>query len=137
MASFKYTICHPDKEDIAYPTIILNQQQALEIALNYSWLEALNTMEAMDKAMICFNPSLEFINQATNSKFTLTATLEDGNIMFSLWYMRKVEAGALLKIFGKKTTSKLSDKWGFSFNDGLKHLESFFNRKHSGSGRIV
>src|SRR5690554_7254892 len=74
--TFNYSICHPDKELIEYPTELIDAQKAIELAKTYPWKEQLQLCDELPDAKIYYSPSLDFKNTQGKSSFGITRSEE-------------------------------------------------------------
>ncbi|TBN04045.1 hypothetical protein EYD45_08520 [Hyunsoonleella flava] len=126
--NYKYSICHPDKPEIEYIDTLLNEEEVLEIAGSYPWVQQLELLHSLKDGDVCYNPSLDFVNESNKFSLGLTAQMANKSLEFSLWYNRKVQKNVLFGLLGKKVTMDVIDKWGFSKNEALSYLKIFLNR---------
>ena len=89
--NYKYSICHPDKYDIEYPDKVLTKDEVVEMVKNYKWLEILKSMDTIPDDTIYYSPSLDFECIGETKNFCFTATLENDQLKFSLWYNREIK----------------------------------------------
>jgi hypothetical protein len=129
--SYTYSICHPEKEEIEYPSTALDEKGVLEIAMNYVWDEKLDILEDLPEDDIFYSPSIDFTNTVSKHSFCLTAMRDKNNqLEFSLWYNRKVKYKVLFGLLGKKEKMQVVDKWGFSKKDALEYLKVFLDKEY-------
>ena len=74
--TFKYSICHPEKEEIEYKNNLISDKEVLEIANNYPWIEKLNLSKSLNPEDVHYNPSLDFTNSNNGKSFCLTANFD-------------------------------------------------------------
>ena len=124
--NYKYSICHPNKEEIEYKNDLISEKEVINIAKNYPWLEQLKLMATNDK--IFYNPSLDFKCVENGKSFALTAELNKSNqLEFSLWYNRPKKIKVLFGLFGETEKMVVSDIWHFNFDNAIKYIELFVN----------
>lgn len=124
---FNYSICHPDKELIEYPTELLEAKQVLEFAKSYPWKKQLQLCDEMPNEKIFYSPSLDFKDTNQQSSFGLTADYQDDEIRFSLWYKRPKEIKILFGLLGKTEKMVVDDVSPFSMDEAINYLEHFVN----------
>jgi hypothetical protein len=129
--SFKYTICHPDKQAIEYPSEVLNNQQVIDLAKKYHWKEQIDLCFSLLEEQIFYSPSLEFINTTSKYSLTLTADLIDGEISFALWFNRPKKVKILFGLLGQTERMEVDDVWPFTLDESIKYLEHFLNGNYS------
>lgn len=120
---YKYSICHPDKEEIEHKDNILTTDEVKQIADSYSWGSELVKMEGLEQP--CYNPSLDFKNIETNYSLGLTAHKKENKIMFSIWFGRSVIKKSFLGLFGEKVVFEVIDKWEYEKKEALEFLDIF------------
>lgn len=124
--NFKYSICYPNKSNIAYLNTPISKEKVLEIAKNYPWEEQLNIKGEH------YSPSLDFTNIHNKKSFCLTASLNENNdLEFSLWYNRPKKIKVLFGLLGEKEKMIVDDYWSSDLEDSLKYLEYFVNDNYS------
>lgn len=129
---FKYSICHPDKEEIEYKNKPISEIEVLDIAENYPWEEKLKLTESLINGILYFNPSLDFTCIENGRSFCLTANYgKNMQLEFSLWYNRPKKKKSFMGIFGEKEKMFVDDIWGFSLNQSLKYLKYFIQGNYS------
>ena len=74
--AFKYSICHPEKEEIEYRNNPISEKEVLEIAGNYPWIEKLKFSESLNQENVHYSPSLDFTNIKNGISFCLTAAYD-------------------------------------------------------------
>ena len=132
MAAARMTICHPQKEDIEYLNSPISENEVLEIAKNYPWIEKLKFLDSLNQEDIHYNPSIDFTCIENGKSFCLTANYDNNkNLEFSLWYNRPKRVKVLFGLFGEKEKMVVDDIWSISFEKSLKYLEHFVNGNHS------
>jgi hypothetical protein len=130
--TFKYSICHPDKENIKYKNSPISENDVLEIAKNYPWIEKLKISNSLKREDIYYSPSLDFVCLENGKSFCLTAGYDkNGYLEFSLWYLRPKKVKVLFGLFGEKEKMVVNDFWSLYFNKSLKYLEYFVSGNHS------
>ena len=130
--TYKYSICHPQKEDIEYLNSPISENEVLEIAKNYPWIEKLKFLDSLNQEDIHYNPSIDFTCIENGKSFCLTANYDNNkNLEFSLWYNRPKRVKVLFGLFGEKEKMVVDDIWSISFEKSLKYLEHFVNGNHS------
>lgn len=124
--TFKYSICHPNQENIAYRDDPISDKEVMDIAENYPWIEQLNLIDSLDE--VHYSPSLDFTCLENNRRFCLTAAYDkERKLEFSLWYCRPKKVKVLFGLFGESERTVVDDVWSFSFQDALKYLDYFVN----------
>ena len=135
--TFKYSICHPDKQDVEYINTPITADEVLELARNYPWLEQLALMDSIDPESIHGTPSLDFTNIQDGRSFCLTASAdENNNLSFSLWYNRPKKVKVLFGLLGEKEVMTVDDYWSLDFNESTKYLKHFVNRDYEAVERL-
>ncbi|WP_047547890.1 hypothetical protein [Psychroserpens sp. Hel_I_66] len=130
--TYKYSICHPQKENIEYLNNSISANEVLEIAKNYPWIEKLKFLDSLKQEDIHYNPSLDFTCIKNGKSFCLTANYDNNkNLEFSLWYKRSKRVKVLFGLFGEKEKMVVDDIWSISFEKSLKYLEHFVNGNYS------
>ena len=130
--TYKYSICHPEKEDIEYRDNPISENEVLEIAKNYSWLEKLKFSDSLNQDNVYYSPSLDFTCIENGKSFCLTADYDENeNIEFSLWYNRPKKVKILFGLLGEKERMELDDIWSISFDKSMQYLEYFVNGNYS------
>lgn len=128
--NYKYSICHPEKQEIEYPEKELNRYEVIEMIEYYAWLDILNEMEKLPQGKVFYSPSLGFSNEADKKSLDLSATLENGKPEFSLWYNREVKRRPLFGLLSEKTEMSVIDKWDFSLEKALEYFKIFLDRDY-------
>ena len=134
---YQYSICHPDKYDIEYPTETLDRYQVKDMVETYPWLKILKSMEKMPSDKINYSPSLDFTNIKSNHSFCLTAELKDEKIEFSLWYNRPIKSKILFGLLGYSTVLKVVDKWSFNKESAFENLQLFLDKNYISLEKIM
>jgi hypothetical protein len=130
--TYKYSICHPEKEDIEYFNNPISGNEVLEIAKNYPWIEKLKFSDSLQPEKIHYNPSLDFSCIENGNSFCLTANYDKKrNLEFSLWYNRPKKVKILFGLLGEKEKKVVDEILGFSLEKSLTYLEHFVNGNHS------
>ncbi len=130
--TFKYSICHPEKEDIEYKNSPISEKEVLEITKNYPWLEKLKFSDTLKQKNVHYNPSLDFTNIENGKSFCLTAGYDkNGKLEFSLWYNRPKKVKVIFGLLGEKEKMVVDDFWSLNFDKSLKYLEYFVNGNYS------
>ncbi|WP_405567126.1 hypothetical protein [Polaribacter sp. Asnod6-C07] len=130
--NFKYSICHPEKEDIEYINSPISEKEVLEIAENYPWIEKLKFSDTLKQENVQYSPSLDFTNIENKKSFCLTAGYDkNGKLEFSLWYSRPKKVKVLFGLLGEKEKMVVDDFWSLNFENSLKYLEHFVNGNYS------
>ncbi|WP_250433590.1 hypothetical protein [Hanstruepera flava] len=130
--TYKYSICHPEKEDIEYLNSPLSKNEVLEVAKNYPWIDKLKLLNSLNPKDIHYNPSIDFICIENGKSFCLTANYDsDQKLEFSLWYNRPKKIKVLFGILGEKGQMVVDDIWSVSFEKSLKYLKYFVNENYS------
>jgi len=130
--NFKYSICHPEKEDIEYRNSLISEKEVLEIAENYPWIEKLKFSDTLKQENVQYSPSLDFTNIENKKSFCLTAGYDkNGKLEFSLWYNRPKMVKVLFGLLGEKEKMVVDDFWSLNFENSLKYLEHFVNGNYS------
>jgi hypothetical protein len=135
--SYKYSICHPDKEEIEYRDNPISATEILNIAKNYPWIEKLEFSNSLGQNKVYYSPSLEFNCIDDGKSFTLTADYGDkGELEFSLWYNRPKKVKILFGIFGEKEKMVVDEVWSFDFDKAIRYLEYFVNKNYQAVEKI-
>lgn len=130
--TFKYSICHPEKENIEYRNTSISGNEVFEITRNYPWIEKLKLSDSLNQEDVHYNPSLDFTCIENGKSFCLTANYDkNNNLEFSLWYNRPKKVKILFGLLGEKEKMVLDDIWSISFDKSLKYLEYFVNGNNS------
>jgi len=130
--TYKYSICHPDKEKIEYIDPPISGSEVLTIAKNYEWIKQLELTDLLDQDKVCYSPSLDFTCIENGYSFCLTAGFDKNqNLEFSLWYNRPKKVKVLFGLLGESTRMIVDDVWGFSFDEAIKYLEYFVDKNYS------
>ncbi|GAB5564123.1 MAG: hypothetical protein Wins2KO_11860 [Winogradskyella sp.] len=130
--TYKYSICHPEKENIEYRNIPISSNDVMEIAQNYPWTEKLKFSDTLKPENIYYSPSLDFTCIENGKSFCLTADYDKSqNLEFSLWYNRPIKVKVLFGLLGEKEKMVVDDIWGFSLEQSLNYLEHFLNGNYS------
>jgi hypothetical protein len=130
--TYKYSICHPEKENIEYLNSPISENEVLEIAENYPWIEKLKFSDSLNPENIHYSPSIDFICIENEKSFCLTANYDENkNLEFSLWYNRPKKVKVLFGLFGEKEKMIVDDVWSINLEKSLKYLEHFVNGNHS------
>lgn len=135
--TYNYSICHPDNENIEYPKKVLIEDEVLEMVKNYPWLDILKSMEKIPDEKIHFSPSLDFVHSKNKISLGISATLENNNPEFSLWYNRPVKSRRLFGLLSDKVKMKVIDKWGFNLDEAIKIYHIFLSEKYSTLERVM
>lgn len=129
--TYKYSICHPDKEKIEYPDAPISGSEVLTIAKEYPWIKQLELIDSMDPSKVHYSPSMDFTSINNGQSFGLTAGYsETKQLEFSLWYNRPKKVKVLFGLLGESEKMVVDDVWGFSFADSMKYLEHFVNKNY-------
>ena len=130
--TYKYSICHPKKENIEYVNSPISENEVLEIAKNYPWIEKLKFSDSLDPENIHYNPSIDFTCIENEKSFCLTANYDENkNLEFSLWYNRPKKVKVLFGLFGEKEKKVVDDVWSINLEKSLKYLEHFVNGNYA------
>ncbi|GGK32908.1 hypothetical protein GCM10007962_29010 [Yeosuana aromativorans] len=130
--TYKYSICHPEKENIEYHNSSISGDEVIEIAKNYPWIEKLKFSDSLNPKNIYYNPSLDFTCIENGKSFCMTANYDKNqNLEFSLWYNRLKKVKVLFGLLGEKEKMVVDDVWGFCIEKSLIYLEHFVNGNHS------
>ncbi|WP_298881436.1 hypothetical protein [uncultured Polaribacter sp.] len=130
--AFKYSICHPEKEDIEYRNNPISEKEVIEIAKNYPWIEKLKFSNSLKQENVQYNPSLDFTNIKNKMSFCLTAAFDKNEkLEFSLWYNRPKKVKILFGLLGEKEKMVVDDYWSLNFEDSMMYLEYFVNGNYS------
>jgi hypothetical protein len=130
--TYKYSICHPEKENIEYLNSPISENEVLEMAKNYPWIEKLKFSDSLNPENIHYNPSIDFICIENGKSFCLTANFDDNkNLEFSLWYHRPKTVKVLFGLFGEKEKMVVDDVWSINLEKSLKYLEHFVNGNYT------
>ena len=130
--TFKYSICHPEKENIEYKDNPISGNEVMEIAKNYPWIEKLKFCDSLNTEDIYYSPSLDFTCIENGKSFCLTADYDnEEKLVFSLWYNRPKKVKVLFGLFGEKEKIVVDDIWSINFDKSLKYLEHFVNSNYS------
>lgn len=124
---FKYTICHPDRKEIEFPSEILDSNEVLKFAKNYPWEEQMTLSIELPEKQVYFSPSVEFTNIETSHGFTLTAEIDNGQVKFALWYNRPKKVNILFGLLGNRERMEVDDVWPYNLDDAIHYLEHFVN----------
>ncbi|MBC3845278.1 hypothetical protein H8K90_02705 [Winogradskyella echinorum] len=123
---FKYSICHPEKENIEYRDNPISGNEVLRIAKEYPWVEKLELLDSLNEGDVCYSPSLDFTSLTNEKSFCLTANYDNTKkLEFSLWYNRPKKVKILFGLLGEKEKMVVDDVWSNSFDKSLKYLEHF------------
>lgn len=127
--TFNYSICHPDKELIEYPTELIDAQKAIELAKTYPWKEQLQLCDELPDAKIYYSPSLDFKNTQGKSSFGITADELDnsGVPKFSLWYSRPIKVRLLFGLLGQTERMLTSNLSSYTLEEALQYLKYFLD----------
>lgn len=129
--SYTYSICYPAKEDIEYVKDILSADEVLRVANEFSWKEELDVMSSMRPDEIQFNPALDFTCEDDAHSFCLTAHRNSKEeLIFSLWFNRKVNYKPYFGLFGKKQRMEVLDQRGFHKKDAIDYLKIFVDKDY-------
>ena len=124
--NFKYSICHPDKEEIEYLNTPISGKEVLEIAKNYPWLEKLKFSDSLKPEDVYYSPSIDFNCIETGISFCLTADYgENESVVFSLWFNRPKKVKILFGLLGEKEQMVVDDTWAVDFDTSIKYLKHF------------
>jgi len=127
--TFKYSICHPNKENIEYRNNPISDEEVIRVAEKYSWIEQLNLLDSLEE--IYYSPSLDFICLENNRSLCLTAVYDkERKIEFSLWYSRPKKVKVLFGLLGESEKTVVDDVWSFTFENALKYLEHFVKGRY-------
>ncbi len=130
--TYKYSICHVDKEAIEYKNHPISENEVLEIAKNYPWIEKLKFSNALDQEKVYYSPSLEFICIENKKSLILTAHYgKNKKLEFSIWYRRPKKVKVLFGLLGQKEKMVVDDYWSLNFDESIKYLEYFVNENYS------
>lgn len=129
--SYKYTICHPDKEEIELRDNPISAKEVMNIAQNYPWIELLNYSNSMNQEEVQYSPSLEFICIEDKNSFTLTANFsKEMELEFSLWYNRPKKVKILFGLLGERDKMVVDEVWENNFEKALKYLKFFVEKNY-------
>lgn len=129
--TFKYSVCHPEREEIEYLNTPISKEQVLEIAKKHPWLDRLKFADEYDQNKIYYSPSLDFTCLEDNRSLGLTAHFDkDKELEFSLWYTRRKEVKILFGLLGKRMQTAVDDKWELSPAQAYDYLEKFTDGKY-------
>jgi hypothetical protein len=130
--AFKYSICHPEKEDIEYRNTPISENEVLEIAKNYPWIEKLKFSDSLNQDNVQYSPSLDFTNIKNGISFCLTADFDKNEkLEFSLWFNRPKRVKVLFGLLGEKERMVVDDFWSLNFEESMKYLKYFVNGNYS------
>ncbi|WP_225035166.1 hypothetical protein [Winogradskyella sp. SM1960] len=130
--TFKYSICHPEKENIEYKNNPISGNEVLKIASNYPWINKLKVFHTLIRENINYNPSLDFTCIETGKSFCLTANFDENEqLEFSLWYNRPQKTKILFGLLGEKEKMVVDEIWSNSFNKSIKYLKHFVNGNYT------
>lgn len=130
--TYKYSICHPEKENIEYRNSPISGSEVLEIFKNYPWIEKIKFSNSLKPENIYYSPSLDFTCIENGRSFCITANCyESQKVEFSLWYNRPKKVKVLFGILGEKEKMVVDDIWGLSLEKSLTYLEQFVNGNYS------
>jgi len=126
--NYKYSICYPDQEKIAYRNEVISANEVMNIAKNHPWKEQLMLLDSLNKNSVYYNPSLDFVCNQNGRSFGLTADFnKNKEIEFSLWYKRPKKMKILFGLLGTKEIMSVDDIWSVNFDESLKYLDYFVN----------
>ncbi|TYB79161.1 hypothetical protein [Bizionia myxarmorum] len=129
--TYKYSICHPEKENIEYINRPILGNEVAEIAKNYPWIEKLKFSESINPEDMHYSPSIDFTCIENGKSFGLTANFDKNeNLEFSLWYKRPKIVKVLFVLLGEKEKMVVDDIWSINFEKSLKYLEHFVNENY-------
>jgi len=124
--TYKYSICHVDKEAIEYRNNPISDSEVISIAKSYPWVEKLNDSDKLKLEETYYSPSLDFVCIENSISLGLTAQYDKNkNLEFSLWYNRPKKVKILFGLLGDKEKMVVDDYWCLNFNDTIKYLEYF------------
>lgn len=126
---YKYSICHPDKEEIEYSTQILSASDVKKIAESYPWEQELMKLARLKPEEVCYNPSLDFTNLDNSYSFCLTVEGMPTDYSFSVWYNRPKSIKPFFGLFGKRVKFKVIDK-RFTIKESFELLNRFLNNDY-------
>lgn len=130
--TFKYSICHPEKENNEYKDNPISENEVMEIAKNYPWIEKLKFCDSLNPEDIYYSPSLDFTCIENGKSFCLTADYDnDEKLVFYLWDNRPKKVKVLFGLLGEKEKIIVDDIWSINFDKSLKYLEHFVNSNYS------
>lgn len=110
--TFKYSICHPEKEEIEFKNNPISDNEVLDIAKKYPWVEKLKFADGLNQEKVYYSPSLDFTNIKNGKSLCLTANFDkNGNLEFSLWYLRPKIVKVLFGLFGEKEKMVVDEFW--------------------------
>jgi hypothetical protein len=129
--TYRYSICHPEKEKIEYIDSPISGSEVLSIAKNYPWVKQLQLSDSLDQSKVYYSPSLDFTSINNGQSFCLTADYDKNKqLQFSLWYNRPKKVKVLFGLLGTTEKMVVDDVWGYSFEDAIKYLEHFVDRNY-------
>ncbi|WP_107038650.1 hypothetical protein [Brumimicrobium mesophilum] len=129
--TFKHSNCYPDKENIEYPSTVLDTQQVLELFKKHPWKEQNELCLKLPEEKIHFSPSIGFTNTNSKHGLELTAHEDDGKLSFSLWFNRPKKVKVLFGILGEYERMQVDDVWGFNLDESILYLTHFVNGNYS------
>lgn len=130
--TYKYSICHPEKENIEHLNSPISENEVLEIAKNYPWIKKLKFSDSLNPENIHYNPSIDFTCIENGKSFCLTANYDENkNLEFSLWYNRPKKVKVLFGLFGEKEKMVVDDVWSINLEISLKYLAHFVNGNYA------
>lgn len=130
--TFKYSICHPEKEEIEHINNPISENKVLEIAKDYPWIEKLKFSDSLNPKNVHYSPSLDFTNIKNGISFGLTSGYDKkGKLEFSLWFNRPKKVKILFGLLGEKEKMVVDDFWSLNFEESIQHLQYFVNGNYS------
>ncbi len=130
--AFKYSICHPEKQDIEYCGNPISADKVLELARKHEWLNLLHFSNSLNEDQIHYSPSLDFTHLENGRSFCLTAGFgKNKELEFSLWYHRPKKIKVLFGLLGKEERMVTDDYWSVSFEEAMNYLRFFVDEDYS------
>lgn len=114
--NYKYSICHPESEEIEYLDTILTTEEVKKIFDDYPWEAELVKMDGLYTDAY-YNPSVEFKSTVNSYSLGLTAIKEGSRLMFSV-------------MFGKNDKTEPLEKSSFTKEDALVFLNLFLSEEY-------
>ena len=126
--TFKYSICHTEKQEIEYRNDPISGKEAFKIAKNYPWVEKLQLRESLGFNEAYYDPSLDFVCIENGISLGLSAYYDKKkNLYFSLWSNRPKTVKLLFGLLGKTERMVLDDVFGLTFDEAIYYFEYFIH----------
>ena len=84
----------------------------------------------MPQEDVIYSPSIRFTHTENKRSLELTVDKEDEQMVFSLWFERPVKVKILFGLFGTTEMMKVIDKFSFSKEASVQHLNTFLEEKY-------